>query len=52
MEVIDFWELPSIPKTSEPFEELLDILSDVIFDAEAKPEISDDLVSFNEVILL
>ena len=52
LEVIIFWELPSIPKTSEPFDKLLELLSDVIFDAEVKPEISDELVSFDEVILL
>ena len=44
--------MPSIPKTSEPFEKLLELLSVVIFDAEVKPEISDELVSFDEVILL
>ena len=52
LEVINVWEFTSIPKTSEPFEKLLEILSDVIFDAEVKPEISDELVSFGEVILL
>ena len=52
MEVINFWELPSIPKTSELFEKRLELLSDIIFDAEVKPEISDELVSFNEVIIL
>ena len=51
-EVINFWELTSIPKTSEIFEKLLELLSDDIFDAEDKPEITDELVSFNEVILL
>ena len=51
-EVINFWEFPSIPKTSEPFEKLLELLSVVIFDAEVKPEISDELVSLDEVILL
>ena len=51
-EVINFWELLSIPKTSEPFEKLLELLSDVIFDAEVKPDITDELVSFDEVILL
>ena len=44
--------MPSIPKTSEPFEKLLGLLSDVIFDEEVKPEISDELVAFDEVILL
>ena len=52
LEVINFWEMPSIPKTSEPFEKLLDLISVVRFDAEVKPEISDELVSFDEVILL
>ena len=33
LEVVDFWELPSIPKTSEPFEKLLELFSDYIFDA-------------------
>ena len=46
------WELPSIPKTSEPFEKLLELFSDVIFDAEVKPEVTDELVSFDEVIML
>ena len=44
--------MPSIPKISEPFEKLLEVLSDDIFDAEEKPEITDELVSFDEVILL
>ena len=52
LEVITFWEFPSIPKTSEPFEKLLELLSDDIFDAEEKPEITYELVSFDEVILL
>ena len=52
LEVINFLELPSIPKISEPFEKLLELLSDVIFDAEEKPEITYDLVSFDEVIRL
>ena len=34
LEAINFWELPSIPKISEPFEKLLELLSDNIFDAE------------------
>ena len=37
LEVINFWELPSIPKISEPFEKNLELLSDDIFDAEEKP---------------
>ena len=45
LEVSDLWEFPSIPKTSELFEKLLELLSDVIFDAEVKPGISDKLVS-------
>ena len=40
------------PKTSEPFEKLLELLSYDIFDAEEKPDIIDELVSFNEVINL
>ena len=40
------------PKTSEPFEKLLELLSNDIFDAEEKPDIIDELVSFNEVINL
>ena len=52
LEVINVWEFPSIPKTSEPFENLLGLLSDDIFDAEEKTEITDELVSFDEVILL
>ena len=44
--------MPSIPKTNEPFEKFLELLSVVIFDAEVKHEISDELVSFDEVILL
>ena len=51
-EVIHFWSFLSITKTSEPFEKLLELISVVIFDAEAKPEISDELVSFDEVIIL
>ena len=52
LDVINFWGLPSIPKTSGPFEKLLELLSVVIFDSEVKPEISDELVSSDEVILL
>ena len=52
MEVINFLEFPSIPKVSESFEKLPELLSDDIFDAEEKPEITDELVSFYEVILL
>ena len=44
--------MPSIPKISEPFEKLPELLSDVIFDAEEKPEISYGLVSLDEVIIL
>ena len=44
--------MPSIPKISEPFEKLLEVLSDDTFDAEEKPYITDELVSFDEVILL
>ena len=39
LEGINFWELPSIPKTSEPFENLLELISYVIFDAKLKPYI-------------
>ena len=42
----------SIPKISEPFEAFLELLSDVIFDAELKVNISDMLVLLDEVILL
>ena len=38
LKVIDFWKLPSITKISEPFEKLLEVLSDDIFDAEEKPD--------------
>ena len=44
--------MPSIRKTSEPFEKLLELISDVIFDAEVNPDITDELVSFDEVIIL
>ena len=44
--------MPSIQKISEPFEKLLQFLSNVMFDAEVKLEISYELVSFDEVILL
>ena len=37
LQVINFWKFPSIPKTSEPFEKLLELLSYDIFDAEVKP---------------
>ena len=52
LEVINFLELPSITKTSEPFEKLLEVLSDDKIDAEETPEITDELVSFDEVIFL
>ena len=39
-------------KISEPFQKNLEVLSDDKFDAEEKPEITDELVSFDEVILL
>ena len=52
LEVIYFLALPSIPKISEPFEKLLEVLSDDIFDAEEKPEITNELVYFYEAILL
>ena len=43
--------MPSIPKTGEPFENLLKLLSVVIYNAEEKPEILDKLVSFDGVIV-
>ena len=52
LEVINFWEFPSIPKIIEPFEKLLQVLSDDIFDAEEKSDITYELLSFDEVILL
>ena len=52
MEVMNFWEFPSIPKISEPFEKLIELLSNDTFDAKEKPEITDELVSLDEVILL
>ena len=39
-------------KTSERFEKLLELLSDDIFDAEDKSEITDEWESFDEAILL
>ena len=44
--------LPSKPKIGVPFETILEALSNDKFDAEEKPEIKDELVSFDEVILL
>ena len=44
--------MPSIPKIIVLFETLLDVLSNNKFDAEEKPEITDELVSFYEVIIL
>ena len=41
LKVISFWELPSIPKISVPFETLLEVLLNDKFDAEEKPEITD-----------
>ena len=52
LKVIYFLSFPSIPKTSEPFELLLELLSVVVFDSELKDDISYMLVSFDEVILL
>ena len=52
LEVINFWELPSILKISEPYEKLLEVRLDYKFDAEEKPEITYKFVSFDEVILL
>ena len=44
--------MPSIPKISEPFEKLLEVLSDDNFYVEGKPKITYELVSFDEVIIL
>ena len=44
--------MPSILKRSGQFEKILEVLSDDKFYAEEKPEITDELVSFDEVILL
>ena len=44
--------MPSNPKIGVPFETLLEVLSNDKFDAEEKPEITDELVSFDELILL
>ena len=44
--------MPSNPKIGVPFETLLVVLSNDRFDAAEKPEITDELVSFDEVILL
>ena len=44
--------MPSIQKTSERFEKLLELLSDDIFDAEDKSEITNEWESFDEAILL
>ena len=52
LEVISFRELPYIPKISEPFEKLLEVFSDDKYYAEEKPDNTDELVSFDEVILL
>ena len=44
--------MPSKPKIGVPFETLIVVLSNDKFDAAEKPEITDELVSFDEVILL
>ena len=44
--------MPYKPKIGVPFETLLEVLLNDKFDAEEKPEITDELVSFDEVILL
>ena len=44
--------MPSIPKISEPYENFLEVLSEDKFNAEEKPEITYELTSFDEVILL
>ena len=46
LEVFNFGELPSIPKISETFEKLLELLSDDIFDAEEKPDITNETNSY------
>ena len=51
MEVIYFWELPSIPKTIEQFDTFVELLPVVIFDAELKSNTSDKLVLFDEVAI-
>ena len=52
LEVIIFLELPSIPKTSETFEKIIELLSDDILDTEENPDTTYELASFDEVILL
>ena len=47
-----FWWLSSIPKIIEPFEKLLGLISVIISDTKLKPDISDELVLFDEVIIL
>ena len=44
--------MPYIPKISEPFEKILELLSDDIFDAEENPEITYELVSFDVAMIL
>ena len=44
LEVISFWEFPSIPKIGETFERLLELLLDDIVDAEEKTESTDEFV--------
>ena len=44
--------MPSKPKIGVPFETLLEVISDDKFDEEEKPEITDELVSFDAVIIL
>ena len=44
--------MPSITKTSEPFEKLLELLSGDIFYLVENNDIKDELVSFDEVIIL
>ena len=44
--------MPSKPKIGVLFETLLEVLSNDKSDAEENPEIKDELVSFDEVILL
>ena len=52
MEVINFGNFQQYQKQVNHLKKLLELLSVVIFDAGVKPEISDELASFDEVIFL
>ena len=52
LEEIYFSEFSSIPKISEQFVTLIELLSVLVFDTDLKSNILDLLVSFDEVILL